>query len=199
MRHAAPAGGDLFERAARADQEAVAADYARRAGEPPQGGVLLEKLPLNYLYAGAIRLALPSARMILVRRSPADNCFAMFSTLFTGGYPFSYDLVDLARYYAGYRELTEHWRQTLGPALLEVSYETLTAAPQSEGPRLAHHIGVDWRESMVKVERNPTASATASAAQVRQPIYVKSVGRWRNYEHHLEPLLEALGAVGIEP
>ena len=52
---------------------------------------------------------------------------------------------------------------------------------------------------MVKVERNPTASATASAAQVRQPIYVKSVGRWRNYERHLEPLLEALSAVHIEP
>lgn len=191
-------GADIFERAARADPARVAAGYARRAGVPASGRVVLEKLPLNYLYAGAIRRALPDAPIIVVTRSPADNLFAMYSTLFGSGYPFSYDLGELVRYHAAYRDLTAHWKRTLGDQLMEVSYEAFIAAPDNVGPRIAAHVGVDWRSEMVRVEENRTASATASAAQVRQPIYGKSVGRWRNYARHLTLMLQALEADGVD-
>lgn len=190
--------GDIFDRAAAADPTRVADAYALRAGTPGAGGLILEKLPLNYLYAGAIRLALPEAPIVLVNRSAPDNLFAMFSTLFGGGYPFSYDLAELARYYSGYRGLIDHWKRCLGPQLLEVSYEALVQAPAEVGAQIATHVGVTWREAMVRVEDNRTASATASAAQVRQPIYGKSVGRWRNYARQLAPLLQALEAERID-
>jgi hypothetical protein len=199
MEHASPTGEDIFDRAARADHPAVGAAYARRAGVPDKGGRVLEKLPLNFLYAGAIRLALPSARIVLLRRSPTDNCFAMFSTLFGSGYPFSYDLAELAAYYRGFETLMVLWRARLGKCWLEVSYEAMTAEPLREGARLARHLGIDWREAMARIEHNRAASATASAAQVRQPIYRSSVGRWRNYERHLAPLVDALAASGIDP
>lgn len=198
MEGVAQVGSDIFERAARADPACVANAYARRAGVPRPGGLVLEKLPLNYLYAGAIRLALPGAPILLVTRSPADNLFAMFSTLFGSGYPFSYDLGELTRYHAAYRELVAHWKRTLGGQLMEVSYEAFVAAPDSVGPQIAAHVGIAWRDSMVRVEENRTASATASAAQVRQPIYGKSVGRWRNYARHLGPMLQALEADGVD-
>lgn len=191
--------GDVFDRAARADPSRVASSYARRAGARKPGGLVLEKLPLNYLYAGAIRLTLSEAPIVLVSRSPADNLFAMYSTLFGSGYPFSYDLAELARYYAAYRELVAHWKQAIGHQLMEVSYEAFVAAPTIVGPRMATHMGIGWRDAMVRVEDNRTASATASAAQVRQPIYGRSVGRWRNYARHLAPLLQALEADGVDP
>jgi hypothetical protein len=77
---------------------------------------VIEKLPLNYLYVGAIRRALPEARILLVSRSPLDSCFAMYRTLFAAGYPFSYDLQELGRYYAAYDRLIAHWRATCSSA-----------------------------------------------------------------------------------
>ncbi|HVI33616.1 sulfotransferase [Phenylobacterium sp.] len=196
----APNGADVFERAARADHAQVGAAYAALAGPPTVGdGLVLEKLPLNYLYVGAIRLALPGARIVRVQRRPADNLFAMFSTLFGDGYPFSYDLRELARYYAAYKALDAYWLAHAGDLVAPVSYEAFTADPAGLGAALADHVGIDWRTDMVKVEKNTTATATASAAQVRQPIYRKSDGRWRNYAKHLAPLIEDLKAAGIDP
>jgi hypothetical protein len=60
-------------------------------------------------------------------------------------------------------------------------------------------MGIAWDDAMVRIERNKTASATASAAQIRRPIYRTAAGRWRNYERHLRPLLDLLEAGGIDP
>ncbi|MBS0411214.1 MAG: sulfotransferase, partial [Proteobacteria bacterium] len=189
LRHQGAEGEDIFHRAAQADHAAMGATYARLAGTPPPGGRRLEKLPLNYLYLGAIRLSLPSARIISVRRSPADNCFAMFSTLFGSAYPYSYDLAELAHYYRAYADLMDHWRDVAGDVLLEIPYDGLTADPARHGASMARHLDIAWSDDMTRVEDNRRASATASAAQVRRPIFRTSVGRWRNYERHLAPLI----------
>lgn len=187
-------GGDIFDRVAAAVPAQVAASYARRAGPPLPGGMILEKLPLNYLYFGALARTMPGAKLVMVRRNPIDNCFAMFSTLFGAGYPFSYALGDLARYAAAFADLCRHWRETLGDRMLEVQYDRFVADPASEGQRLAAHMGIAWDEGLLAVERNRSASATASAVQVRRPIYRSASGRWRNYESQLAPLIDALAA-----
>lgn len=196
---AATAGADVFERVADADPVRVLAGYARRAGPPGAGEVILEKLPFNYLYAGAIRLTMPSARTLLVNRAPADNLFAMYSTLFGSAYPFSYSLGDLATYYLAYSRLLDHWRDMLGGQLLETAYEDIIGEPREEGRRIANHMGIGWDDAMVRIEKNDGASATASAAQIRRPIYKTAAGRWRHYERHLAPLTDALEAAGIDP
>lgn len=196
---AAATGSDVFERVADADSRRVMPAYERRAGVPPEGGVILEKLPFNYLYAGAVRLTMPYARTLLVRRAPADNCFAMFSTLFGSGYPFSYSLEDLVIYYAAYRKLVAHWREAIGEQLYEVVYEEIVSDPVREGRRIADHFGIAWDDAMARIEANKSASATASAAQVRRPIYRTAQGRWRNYAKQLRPLTDGLEAAGIDP
>lgn len=190
---------DIFARVAAADPALVHGAYARLAGAAGCGRVVLEKLPFNYLYAGAIRLTLPGARIVVLSRAPADNCFAMFSTLFGAGYPFSYALSDLADYYIAYRRLMAHWQQVMPEQLHEVSYEAFVGAPQAIGPAIAAHLGVTWDDAMLKVENNRTTTATASAAQVRKPIYATAKGRWRNYGKHLRPLTDALERAGIDP
>ncbi len=196
---AATTGVDIFERVAGADPQRVASAYARRAGGAGEGDVVLEKLPFNYLYAGAIRLTMPAARTLLVNRAPVDNLLAMYSTLFGSAYPFSYSLEDLAVYYRAYRRLLDHWQASLGPQLLEVAYEDVVREPVANGRRIAAHMGIPWDDAMVRIETNRTASATASAVQVRRPIYRTAAGRWHNYERHLRPLLDMLEAAGIDP
>jgi tetratricopeptide (TPR) repeat protein len=194
-----PDAADVFARAARADWSAVAAGYARRAGTRRGGApeTIVEKLPMNYLYLGAIYRALPGARLVLVSRSPLDGCFAMYRTLFGEAYPFSYDFHDLARYYAAYSRLIAHWRATLGDSIHEVRYEQLVSDPSRTGAALARACGLEWRASAIEVEKNSAVSYTASAAQVRRPIYRTSTGRWRHYRAQLEPLIEALRHQGM--
>lgn len=191
-------GGDIFDRVAAADPARVQAAYELRCGAHDPA-IVLEKLPFNYLYAGAIRLTLPSARTLLVRRTPADNLFGMFSTLFGSGYPFSYSLEELADYFVGYHALSEHWRGLLSGQLLDVAYEDVVGDPRGQGMAIARHFGLSWHDRMARIERNTMASATASAAQIRRPIYSTAKGRWRNYERHLRPLTQRLEQAGIDP
>jgi tetratricopeptide (TPR) repeat protein len=184
--------GDVFERAAAADADAVAAEYARLAGSGTDGSRIIEKLPLNYLYLGAIHRALPEAKLLLVRRSPLDSCFAMYRTLFAAGYPFSYDLAELGRYYSAYEQLVNHWRAVFGDRLHEIVYEDLVREPNRVGRAIATHCGLQWSESAIDIQRNTSVSLTASASQVRRPIYGSSSGRWRYYRRHLEPLIVTL-------
>jgi len=189
-------GADVFARAAAADPVAVGAHYARLAGGAGDAHVI-EKMPLNYLYLGAIRRALPNARLLLVRRTPLDSCFAMYRTLFGEAYPFSYDFQDLARYSAAYQRLIDHWLESFGESVYQVVYEELVRAPAEVGKAIAGHCGLSWTAQAIDIEKNAAVSLTASAAQVRRPIYGSSSGRWRRYQRHLAPLVAALRQRGI--
>ncbi len=124
-----PGTADVFARAAAASPDQVAENYVRFAGGTTAQEKIIEKLPMNYLYLGAIRRALPQSKILLVRRAPIDSCFAMYRTLFAAAYPFSYDFEDLARYYAAYDRLMRHWRESFGDTLYDVEYETLVKDP----------------------------------------------------------------------
>ena len=156
-----------------------------------------DKMPLNYLYCGLIRRALPNARIVHVTRQPMAACYAIYKTLFKDGYPFSYDLGELARYYASYRKLMAHWQATMPGAIHEVSYERLVADQLGESRRLLGYCGLEWEEACAAFHRSPFATTTASAAQVRRPIYTSSVAQWRHYERELGGLRAQLLGLGI--
>lgn len=196
LAEAPPNGADVFSRAAMANFNRVGQHYAKLAGCTADVKVI-EKLPLNYLYLGAIQRALPGATPILVTREPVDSCFAMYRTLFGEAYPFTYDFSDLARYFAAYRRLVEHWRRSLGDWLVEITYEELVKQPVRVGAYSANACGLIWDDSAVEIHRGAGVSMTASAAQIRQPIYQSSAGKWRHYERYLAPLTAALRAQGV--
>lgn len=190
------AGSDVFARAAAAPFDRVSLRYAQLA-DRPDCTKIIEKLPLNYLYLGAIRHALPAAAAVLLARDPIDSCFAMFRTLFGQAYPFSYDFVELARYYSAYSRLLDHWRQLLGNWAFEVHYENLVRHPAETGREIATACGVPWKSSALEVGAGSAVSMTASASQIRRPIYQSSAGKWRRYRRHLTPLVAALRSHGI--
>jgi tetratricopeptide (TPR) repeat protein len=197
LSEAATGGGDMFERAAGANPQLVAANYERLACRRAAGERVIDKLPTNYLYLGAIHRALPGAPLLLVRRSPLDSCFAMFRTLFGDAYPFTYDWDELARYYCAYERLIAHWRGVLGDALHEIVYEDLVREPEQVGAAVAARCGLVWSSTALEIQKNQSVSLTASAAQVRRPMYGSSSGRWRRYHRHLAPLIAALRRCGV--
>jgi tetratricopeptide (TPR) repeat protein len=197
MAAAARDRGDVFAGAAAADPVSVARGYTQLADRNAQPGSIIEKLPMNYLYLGAIHRALPGAKLVLVSREPLDSCFAMYRTLFGEAYPFSYDFDDLARYYAAYERLMNHWRACLGDTLCEITYEDLVRDPAQVGAKVAEYCGLQWSEQALQIENRSMVSTTASAAQIRRPIYSSSTGRWRRYGRHVEPLRQALHRLGI--
>ena len=156
-----------------------------------------DKMPLNYLYCGLIRRALPSARIVHVRRHPMAACYAIHKTLFQDGYPFAYDLQELGRYYIAYRRLMRHWSQTLPGCIHEVRYEDLVADPIGQTRRLLDFCELDWEDECAEFHANAAPTTTASAAQVRRPLYSTSISRWRNYSTQLSSLREQLKAAGI--
>jgi hypothetical protein len=157
----------------------------------------VDKLPLNFLYTGLIHLALPQARIVNLKRHPLDTCYAVFKQLFVDAYPYSYDLEELGHYYAAYERLMRHWNEVLPGVVCTVEYETLVGDFEAEVRRLLEYCSLDFEAACLRFHENTAASTTASSAQVRQPVYSSSVGRWRQYRERLEPLIATLEDEGI--
>lgn len=189
---------ELIGCSAAMDHAALGRAYlARTAARAPGAPLAIDKTPFNFLYIGLIALALPTARIVHVRRGAMDGCYAMYKTLFRMGYPFSYDLGDLSAYRIAYERLMTHWRGALPGRMIEIDYEALIADQTGESRRLVAACGLDWEDSCLDFHSNPAPVATASAVQVRAPIHDRSVGLWRHYEAGLAPLADALRRAGI--
>ena len=152
-------------------------------------------MPSNYYFAGLIRLALPDAKIIHIVRDPVDTCISCFSKLFNAEQNHTYDLGELGRYYKRYERLMAHWHRVLpAGSILDMRYEDVVADLETEARRIVAYCGLPWHDNCLLFHKTERPVRTASATQVRQPIYSNAVGRWRAYEQHLAPLLGALGA-----
>jgi tetratricopeptide (TPR) repeat protein len=176
----------------------LGARYLERTRPPFEGALrVTDKMPGNFLLAGAIHLALPNAKIIHTVRDPADTCFSCFTTLFLDGHQYTADLGELGRYYRAYETLMAHWREVLPPGvMLEVCYEEVVADLEGQARRIVEHCGLEWDPACLEFDQAKGAVWTASAAQVRRPVYADSIGRWKPYEPWLGPLLAALDLAG---
>ncbi|HTZ69903.1 MAG TPA: sulfotransferase [Acetobacteraceae bacterium] len=172
-----------------------AAYLARIQGRAPATSHFIDKLPMNYLYAGLIAAALPTAKLILVLRDPMANGYGMYKTLFQQGYPFSYDLDEIGQYMNAYYRLVAHWQRTLGPRLTTIRYESMIASREPETERLLAATGLAWHSACLYPERNPAPTTTQSAVQVREPVHNRNIDSWRHVAAELAPLARHL--VGI--
>jgi len=159
----------------------------------PEMARIVNKLPLNFMFIGLIHLALPNARIIHVRRDPLDTCFSCYALMFVGNQPFSYDLAELGRYYRSYAALMQHWQEVLPKGvMIDVQYEELVDDLEGQARAMISHCGLPWEEACLSFHKTVRPVQTASAVQVRAPLYRTSIGRWRAYEKFLQPLKEAL-------
>jgi len=155
----------------------------------------IDKMPNNFLHVGLIHLILPNAKIIDARRHPMGCCFSGFKQLFARGQTFTYDLADIGRYYRDYMILMDHWDRVLPGRVLRVQYEEMVADTDAQIRRLLAYCGLGFEEQCLRFYETERAIRTPSAEQVRQPIYTQGLEQWRNFDAHLGPLKEALGAV----
>lgn len=167
----------------------LAETRAVRAGKPR----FIDKMPNNFSHVGLIHVILPNATIVDVRRHPLDACFSNYKQYFAHGQSFSYDLEDLGRYYRCYLALMDHWDAVLPGKVLHLQYEELIREPQGTVRRLLEHCRLPFEAATLAFHENRRPVRTASAEQVRQPLYTSGVGYWRRFATELEPLRASLG------
>lgn len=155
----------------------------------------VDKLPSNYLHIGLIRLALPNAKIIDVRRHPLDCCFSCFKHYFAAALTEATDLGDIGRAYVEYVELMAHFDAVLPGRVHRVIYENLIANPEMELRRLLDYLDLPFEQQCLAFYENDRFVRTISADQVNRPLYDTAIGHWRHYEQWLGPLKQALGYV----
>lgn len=160
-----------------------------RQGAP----LFIDKLPNNFLYVGLIKLILPNAKIIDARRHPMSCCFSGFKQLFAEGQDFTYGLNEVGDYYQQYVRLMDHWDEVLPGFVLRVQHEDVVDDLETQVRRILEFCGLPFEDSCLEFYKTERNIRTPSSEQVRQPIYKTGLEQWRNFESHLQPLIDALG------
>jgi tetratricopeptide (TPR) repeat protein len=153
-----------------------------------------DKMPGNYMYTGLINRIFPNARIIACMRHPLDVCVSNFSILYAQGQDFSYDLEWLGRFYRAFYKLMKFWEEVLPKdRFLMFEYERAVSDFEPQVHRVLEFCGLPFDERCLRFHENPRSVRTASSKQVRSPVYKTAAGKWKRYEKHLGPLIEAIG------
>ena len=150
-----------------------------------------DKMPHNFTMIGLINVLFPDSKIIHCQRNPIDNCLSIYFSEFNSKHPYACNLKNLAKYYTDYyQKLMAHWENFNQLPLYNISYEDIVNDQESTSRKLIDFCGLEWNDICLDFHQSKRDVATISYDQVRQPIYNRSVERWRNYEKHIEPLLE---------
>jgi tetratricopeptide (TPR) repeat protein len=190
---------------ASSDVSSVASEYATRATRvlEDRGQLsgnsraprIIDKMPGNLYYLGLIHLAFPNAKIVYTRRDPIETCLSCFRVNF-GKLNYTSDLAELGRCYREQELLMEWWQEILPKDLiLEVRYENLVEDFDGHVRRILTHCGLDWEDACLSFQNSSAPVRTASAQQVRGPLYSSPSRPWRPSDDVLKPLLDALSGV----
>ncbi|CCQ72957.1 tetratricopeptide repeat-containing sulfotransferase family protein [Magnetospira sp. QH-2] len=191
------AGGEMLHFPSLADEKGLSPKdlgvaYGT-AAKPSGADLFTDKLPANFMQVGRIVRALPNAKLVHCRRDPMDVCLSCYRRLFTGFQGFAYDLRELGGYYRLYDDMMAQWARLIPGRILTIQYEDLVDDLPAQARRLVKGCGLDWESACLDFHRTERTVRTASADQVRQPIYRDALGRWQKYGDRLAPLRDALG------
>nr|WP_245295146.1 tetratricopeptide repeat-containing sulfotransferase family protein [Pseudaminobacter manganicus] len=152
-----------------------------------------DKMPGNFLLVGFLHMMLPKAKIVHCARNAAATCLSIFKTHFRGdGHLYSYDLAELADFHNLYTDMMAHWHQVLPGVVHDVHYEDFVADQEGQTRALIEQLGLPWNDKVLAFHETDRPVRTASAAQVRQPMYKGSVDLWTRYGDKLKPLVERL-------
>jgi tetratricopeptide (TPR) repeat protein len=171
-----------------------AEEYLREIrGHSDSARRITDKNPGNFHRIGLIKTLFPNARIIHCQRNALDTCTSIYFNHFVEGNEYSFRLEELGQYYLDYEKLMKHWSGLFAEDILTVQYEELVKNQEKTSRTLIQHIGVEWEDACIDFHLNTRTVRTASSVQVRQPLYEKSINRWKHYESQLAPLTRILG------
>jgi tetratricopeptide (TPR) repeat protein len=159
----------------------------------PDAPRITDKSIQTYMSLGLVKLAMPNARFVVVRRDPRDNLLSIYKNRFPDDtHLYAYDQRDLAQFYDTFVDMIDFWRERVPDWFYEVQYEDLVANPEEETRRLIAACGLEWEDACLSFHENKRKIQTLSVFQARQPISKASVALWQQYEKDLQPMLDAL-------
>ena len=168
---------------------------ARQFGVPPEAGLFTDKMPLNEMHLGLLGLMFPKAPLIHVLRHPLDVVLSVYSNNLTHGFHCSASLESAARHYVLVAGLVEQYRSQMTLNYLAVRYEDLARDQERQVRRMLDFVGVPFDPAHLRFHENRRRAPTASYAQVTEPLYGRSVERWRAYRAQLAPVISILRPV----
>jgi len=159
----------------------------------PKGRHVVDKMPVNYSFAGVIHSALPNAKFIHIQRHPVDTCLSIYFTPNRSRIEWTNDKSNITFAYQQYLKIMQHWSSAIPEnRLLHVKYEDLILQRESTTERMLEFVGLPWEDQCLYPEQNDRSVLTPSVWQVRQPVYTSSLERWRKYEPWLGEFGELL-------
>ena len=167
--------------------------------DAPDALRVTDKMPTNYFNLGLIAAAFPRAKIVYCVRGALDNCVSIYFQNFTVGNPYAWDLFEIGHRYAQHVLLMAHWEQVLPDRIFAIRYERMVREQETSTRELLSYCGLPWDERCLRFFNSIRPVSTASSWQVRQPIYTGSIGRWCNYDKHLDELRAGLTAGLIRP
>jgi tetratricopeptide (TPR) repeat protein len=152
-----------------------------------------DKMPGNFLLIGFLHQMLPKAKIVHCARDAAATCLSIYKVHFRGdSHRYGYDLGELADFHNLYTDMMAHWHTVLPGVVHDVRYEDFVADQEGQTRALIAHLGLPWDDAALSFHETDRPVRTASAAQVRQPMYQGSVDLWKRYGDRLKPLLDKL-------
>ncbi|MEI9401002.1 tetratricopeptide repeat-containing sulfotransferase family protein [Mesorhizobium argentiipisi] len=152
-----------------------------------------DKMPGNFLLVGFLHMMLPKAKIVHCARDAAATCLSIFKVHFRGdSHRYGYDLGELADFHNLYTDIMAHWHKVLPGVVHDVRYEDFVADQKGQTRALMAYLGLPWDDKVLSFHETDRPVRTASAAQVRQPMYQGSVDLWKRYGDRLKPLLDRL-------
>ena len=152
--------------------------------------IVTDKLPHNFLYLGFIQCLFPNAKIIHCKRDPLDTCLSNYFQYFSGPLDYPYDLANIANHYNNYMRIMKHWENTIDLPIYNLKYEALVSDQEYMTKELLSFLDLSIEESCLEFNRSVYVTRTASFEQVREPMYTRSIERWRHYEKHIGELID---------
>ena len=161
-----------------------------KSGKTP---FFIDKKPYNFQLIGFIQRALPESKIVLVLRNAKDVCFSNYKQLFDAGkFPASYQLKTIVKEYQLFKKFVGYWQQELPTQLYVIEYENLVTDFENELKKLISFLNLDWTDKYLQFYKKPTATSTASVAQIREPLHGKSVQQWQHYSNAIGTVFDEL-------
>ncbi len=160
--------------------------------QAPDARRIVDKNPFNFLHLGLIHAVFPNAKIIHCRRNLMDVGLSIYMQNFADPLPWTNELEAIGEYIKLYERLMAFWRDSLNIKILEVHYEELVTDLETYSRQIIDHVELEWESGCLDFYKIEGGVQTASTAQVREPVYTRSIGKWRNYETQLLPLANIL-------
>ena len=170
----------------------VSSQYLSNVRSRQSAQYFTDKMPYNFMLLGQIALTMPNAKIIHCTRNPIETCFSIYKQNFSGAHSYANNLLDLAHYYKAYDSLMTYWKALFGDQIYEANYESMVSDSEDQIAKLLNFCQLEDEAKCYEFHKNKRAVRTASAAQVRQPIYRDAIKASNLYKTQLLPLAQAL-------